>query len=92
MQQLDDVTGDVIRLSAADKERRMQTTVATLNAVILQVNELTKAVRELRETCALATERMDRIDTRHYEHSQAVVQMFYGRTLLQRLRWIATGR
>lgn len=47
-QQLDDVTGDPIRLSSRERERERQATIAMINAQTVQINTLTAAVRELR--------------------------------------------
>lgn len=64
MQQLDDVTGETIRLSAQQREQRMQQTISTLNSVILQSNALTAEIRKLQGLCFEAERRLQALESR----------------------------
>lgn len=77
MQRLDDVTGDPIRLSAAQRERQREAMIAMINAQTTQINTLTAEARAQREVIANLVADLD---------------TFQARPFVARLRWFLKGR
>jgi hypothetical protein len=104
MQRVDDVTGETIRLTAHQKELRVESMIARINELTRQANDTTAMFATLRQS--LETNGLYRYDVNSDQfQAPAVTQLqqfqtalkvqhevFVTRTFRQRLRWLLTGR
>jgi hypothetical protein len=87
MQRIDDVTGETIRLSAAQRDEQRQQIVALLMQVARQTDVNTRqtlalqALFEAHETRIALTEELEQMSG-----------AFRMRSFVERLRWLFTGR
>jgi hypothetical protein len=90
MQRVDDVTGETIRLTAHQKELRVEGMIARINELTRQVNHLTTQHQVLIEKHNALAERLDReqVIDRVYLHHRFLTNA----PLFTRFRWLLTGR
>jgi hypothetical protein len=84
MQRIDDMTGETIRLSSAQRDEQRQQTVALLMQVAQQTDVNTRGLIKVAEDLAEAFVQLQGIVARETAGIQ--------RTFWQRLRWLVTGR
>lgn len=83
-QRVDDVTGDPIRLSAKQREQQRAETVHQVNQIILQLNAVTMAVRQLQEKAV-------RLDVPEGAPFSSIAELG-ALSFRRRLRWLVLGR